>query len=104
MVKVFVLLSPFAILSLCMEKLRSFHSMKIRVQHTFDIFKQIEFYEALWDGDLSVYRDYQKTKANVYHSPARNVLSNHRTEVLLNAKCPVLMVQKPDIESLFKLF
>ena len=53
-------------LTLCMEKLRSFHAKKIRVQHTFDIFNQIEFYEALWDGDLSVYRDYQKTKENVF--------------------------------------
>ena len=53
-------------LTLCMGKLRTFHDMKISVTHTFDIFKQIEFYESLWDGDTSVYRDYQRTKENVF--------------------------------------
>lgn len=53
-------------LNLCMAKLRSFHNMKLSVPHTFDIFGQIEFYENLWDGDPSIYRDYQKTKANVF--------------------------------------
>ena len=53
-------------LNLCMAKLRSFHNMKLSVPHTFDIFGQIEFYESLWDGDPSIYRDYQKTKANVF--------------------------------------
>ena len=49
----------------CMEKLRTFHQMKLSVPHTFDIFGQIEFYETLWDGDPSIYRDYKKTKENV---------------------------------------
>ena len=48
----------------CMEKLRGFHDMKLTVPHTFDIFGQIEFYETLWDGNPSVYRDYAKTKEN----------------------------------------
>ena len=49
----------------CMEKLRQFHAMKIRVEHTFDIFGQIEFYESLWNGAPSVYKDYAATKAGV---------------------------------------
>lgn len=49
----------------CMEKLRQFHNMKLKVGHTFDIFGQIEFYEKLWEGNLSIYRDYKKTKENV---------------------------------------
>ena len=49
----------------CMEKLRIFHQMKLSVPHTFDIFSQIEFYETLWEGNPSIYRDYQKTKENV---------------------------------------
>lgn len=49
----------------CMEKLRAFHQMKLSVSHTFDIFGQIEFYEALWEGDSSIYRNYKKTKENV---------------------------------------
>ena len=49
----------------CMTKLKAFHDMKLKVAHTFDVFGQIEFYEKLWDGTPSVYRDYKKTKANV---------------------------------------
>lgn len=51
----------------CMEKLRQFHQMKLKVPHTFDIFGQIEFYETLWEGNPSIYRDYQKTKENVLY-------------------------------------
>ena len=51
----------------CMEKLRGFHEMKLTVPHTFDIFGQIEFYESLWEGNPSIYRDYAKTKANALY-------------------------------------
>ena len=54
-------------LNKCMKKLREFHGMKLKVNHTFDLFQQIEFYETLWKGVPSVYRDYQTTKENVYH-------------------------------------
>lgn len=33
--------------------------------HTFDLFGQIEYYESLWNGQPSVYRDYKETKENV---------------------------------------
>ena len=49
----------------CMNLLRDFHRMKLKVDHCFDIFGQIEFYESLWEGKPSIYRDYSKTKANV---------------------------------------
>ena len=49
----------------CMDKLRQFHEMKLSVPHTFDIFGQIEFYETLWEGQPSIYKDYATTKANV---------------------------------------
>ena len=49
----------------CMDKLREFHSMHLTVDHTFDIFGQIDFYESLWDGNPSIYRDYCKTKENL---------------------------------------
>lgn len=49
----------------CMKQLRTFHEMKVKVGHEFDIFGQIEFYETLWEGTSSAYRDYKKTKANV---------------------------------------
>lgn len=47
-----------------MEKLRNFHEMRIKVPHTFDIYGQIEFYESLWNGQPSMYKDYLKTKQN----------------------------------------
>lgn len=49
----------------CMVRLRGFHEQKLQVNHTFDIFSQIEFYESLWNGVPSVYRDYAATKENV---------------------------------------
>ena len=49
----------------CMEKLRFFHQMHLSVPHTFDIFGQIEFYETLWKGQPSMYKDYADTKAKV---------------------------------------
>lgn len=50
----------------CMSRLRDFHALKLKVTHEFDIFGQMEFYETLWDGTPSVYKDYEKTKANVW--------------------------------------
>ncbi len=50
----------------CMNRLRDFHALKLKVAHEFDIFGQMEFYETLWDGTPSVYKDYEKTKANVW--------------------------------------
>ena len=49
----------------CMDRLRSFHEMRLSVDHTFDIFGQIDFYESLWPQKNSIYRDYEETKANV---------------------------------------
>lgn len=49
----------------CMRRLRNFHSMKLTVGHTFDIYNQIEFYEGLMNHS-SIYRDYVKTKEHIY--------------------------------------
>ncbi len=49
----------------CMAKLREFHSMKLQVEHRFDIWEQIEFYESLWPAPQSMFRDYVDTKAAV---------------------------------------
>ena len=50
----------------CVNVLRDFHQRGLQVDHVFDIFREMEFYEALWDGAASVYRDYEQTKAKVY--------------------------------------
>lgn len=49
----------------CMRRLREFHAMALSVGHEFELFGQIDFYESLWNGAPSVYRDYAATKANV---------------------------------------
>ena len=49
----------------CMKKLREFHGQKLRVDHSFDLFGQMECYESLWEGTPSAYKDYEKTKAHV---------------------------------------
>lgn len=48
-----------------MRFLRNFHEMGLKVPHTFDLFEKIEFYESLWNGEPSIYEDYQEIKARV---------------------------------------
>ena len=50
----------------CMQFLRAFHNKKLKAPHTFDLFERIEFYESLWKGEPSCYRDYKETKEKVY--------------------------------------
>jgi len=50
----------------CMKKLKGFHRMRLTAGHTFNIFEKIEFYEHLWEGKPSAYRDYADTKKNVF--------------------------------------
>lgn len=50
----------------CMQRLREFHELRLTVAHAFDIFGQIEFYESLWNGASSIYKDYRQTKENVF--------------------------------------
>ena len=50
----------------CMARLKFFHSLCLKVDHSFDIFEKIDFYESLWDGNKSIFRDYNYTKENVF--------------------------------------
>lgn len=49
----------------CMRLLKKFHEKKIKVNHEFDLFGQIEFYQNLKKCD-SMYRDYEITRDRVY--------------------------------------
>lgn len=49
-----------------MRVLRNFHEKGLKVEHEFDIFKQIDFYESLWEGEPSVFKDYKETKQRVF--------------------------------------
>lgn len=48
----------------CMIKLREFHNLKLKVNHEFNIYQKINFYESLWT-EKSIFKDYVKTKNNV---------------------------------------
>ncbi len=65
----------------CMKRLRAFHEKKLKVEHRFDIFGQIDFYESLWNGRPSVYRDYKKTKEHVFE--LRTYIEKHKGEEIL---------------------
>ncbi len=49
----------------CMKKLKEFHQLRLTVPHEFSLVKQIDFYEKLWNGVPSIFRDYENTKKNV---------------------------------------
>lgn len=49
----------------CMAHLRAFHEQKLAVGHTFDIFGRIDFYQSLWHGAPSAYRDHAATSAHI---------------------------------------
>lgn len=53
-------------LVVCMSKLRKFHEMGLQVDHEFDIYGMIDFYESLWEGMPSVYKDYESTKSHIF--------------------------------------
>ena len=61
--------------------LKQFHSKKLKVSHTFDIFGQIEFYESLWQGKDSVFIDYKTTKNNVLS--LKEYIDSHANEKVL---------------------
>lgn len=64
----------------CMKKLREFHNRKLQVAHTFDIWKQIDFYESLWTAP-SAYSDYVTTKKNVFS--LKQFVDNHKEPYVL---------------------
>lgn len=49
----------------CMIALRSFHHQQLCVDHTFDLWERLDFYESLWNGAPSCYTDYEETKRSV---------------------------------------
>lgn len=48
----------------CMQLLRKMHGEHLKVDHQFDVYRQLEFYEGLRKG-ASAYRDYDAVKARV---------------------------------------
>ncbi len=56
--------------SRAMKYLRAFHDCRLKVDHSFDLFEQMEYYESLWNGEKSVFKDYQKVKEQIYELKA----------------------------------
>ncbi len=50
----------------CMSKLREFHESEYQVEHEFNLFEQINFYETLLEDTKSVYSDYNQVKKQVF--------------------------------------
>ena len=49
----------------CMAALRSFHEQRLQVDHIFDLWERLDFYESLWHGAPSCYADYREIKQAV---------------------------------------
>ena len=67
----------------CINKLKELHGLKIKVDHEFDLFKKIEYYESLRRGQASIHPDYVQVKDDVYELkkyidtlPKKRVLSH----------------------------
>ena len=65
----------------CMKVLKNFHNMKLKVNHEFDMYSKIDFYESLWEGKPSAYRDYKRTKENVLS--LKSYVNDHIEEKVL---------------------
>lgn len=66
---------------LCVRKIRSLHDMNLKVDHKFDIFKQIDFYEFLRGNVPSIYLDYSITKKNIFS--LKKYIENHISQYCL---------------------
>ena len=65
----------------CMSKLRSFHELGLKVNHEFDIFKQIDFYKSLWLDGNSLYRDHFETTNKI--KKLKRYIDNHCSQKVL---------------------
>ena len=71
----------------CMKKLRAFHQMDLKVEHSFDLFERLEYYESLWEGQASIWTDYAQTKADILK--LRPFIEAHRGHLCLCHVDPV---------------
>ena len=55
-----------------------------------------------YDADLIILGGNEKDENG--HVGKRNVLSTDQSEILAHSKCPVMIIQKPDIEKIFIIF
>ncbi len=65
----------------CMARLRAFHQLGLSVEHEFNIFEQILFYENLRQGQPSLYDDYEAVKRSIF--ALRDYIEEHVEEKVL---------------------
>jgi thiamine kinase-like enzyme len=71
----------------CFTALRQMHDKHVQVEHRFDLFDTILYFESLWDGDTSVYADYEDTKKAVFS--LRRYIGAHKHKACLTHIDPV---------------
>lgn len=50
----------------CMKKLKEFHNMNLRVEHEFNLFEKINYYEEKWQGKESKRPNYKEVKEKIF--------------------------------------
>lgn len=91
-------------LNLAMNLLRKFHNSNLKVNHYFDIFEKIEFYESLRNGKKSLYNDYEQTKKKVYQ--LKNIIEQcpkHISLTHIDAVPDNFLIYEEDKETKVKL-
>ena len=85
------------------ENLASTKGLKVETElRNGGVFTEILKAADEYNADLIILGGNEKTSDNSGYK--RRVLSIDQSEVLANSKCPVLIVQKPDISDAFKVF
>lgn len=87
----------------CMKLLKYFHQQNLKVDHEFNIFEKIDFYEKL-RGPKSLYKDYNQTKEKVFS--LKNIIEKMPKEWRLchiDANCDNFLFYKENEEEKIKL-
>lgn len=87
----------------CMKLLKYFHQQDLKVDHEFDVFEKIGFYEKL-RGPKSLYKDYNQTKEKVFS--LKNIIEKMPKEWRLchiDANCDNFLFYKENEEEKIKL-
>lgn len=86
----------------CMKLLKEFHNQDLKVEHEFDVFEKMEFYENL-RGPKSLYKDYKQTKEK---SSLKNIIEKMPKEWKLchiDANCDNFLFYRENNEERIKL-
>lgn len=66
----------------CMIRLREIHNLNLQVDHEFNLFEEIQFYESLWNGATSIYPTYDLIKKRVLQ--LRDFVESNVTQKVLS--------------------